>query len=175
MKLTKLCDITVMGKPQPGGSKRAFVPRNKEGNPIPNGRGGVIANVIDANPNAKEWQREVKHEARKIMGAIPPTDVALFAKVSFFVLRPKGHFGTGKNANVLKSSAPSFPVTKPDATKLWRCVEDALTGIVWRDDAQIVQQQVSKSYGPQAGVRVEIFRAEPEDLPFNLNYRIVRE
>lgn len=160
MKLTKLCDITVMGKPQPGGSKRAFVPHNKEGKPIPNGRGGVIANVIDANPKAKEWQREVKQVARKLMGAIPPTDVALFAKASFFVTRPKNHFGTGKNSTVLKSSAPQYPTTKPDATKLWRCVEDALTGVVWRDDSQVVAQQVSKFYGPQAGVRIEIFKVE---------------
>jgi Holliday junction resolvase RusA-like endonuclease len=40
-------------------------------------------------------------------------------------------------------------VTRPDATKLWRPTEDALTGIVWRDDSQIIRQLVRKRYcGP---------------------------
>lgn len=32
----------------------------------------------------------------------------------------------------------------PDVLKLARGVEDALTGIVWRDDAQIVNESLSK-------------------------------
>ena len=40
------------------------------------------------------------------------------------------------------------------ATKLIRAVEDALTGIVWRDDAQVAVQKVAKVYGdePQGAV-----------------------
>ena len=39
-----------------------------------------------------------------------------------------------------------YPITKPDATKMLRAVEDAMTGIAWLDDAQIVRQVVTKRY-----------------------------
>lgn len=45
---------------------------------------------------------------------------------------------------------------KPDATKLWRSTEDALTGIAWRDDAQISVQVVEKRYGSQSGALIQI-------------------
>jgi hypothetical protein len=41
--------------------------------------------------------------------------------------RPKAHYGTGRNAEVLKDSAPAAPGVKPDTGKLARAVEDALT------------------------------------------------
>ena len=59
---------------------------------------------------------------------------------------------------------------RPDATKLVRAVEDALTGLVWRDDAQVVIQTVRKRYGHPE--RAEIFVQEinvmlpdPDPLP----------
>jgi Holliday junction resolvase RusA-like endonuclease len=47
-----------------------------------------------------------------------------------------------------------LPVVMPDATKLLRGLEDALTGVVWHDDAQIVSQHVEKRYalGPECVV-----------------------
>ena len=38
----------------------------------------------------------------------------------------------------------------PDVLKLARGVEDALTGIVWRDDAQIVNESLNKVVGAAA-------------------------
>lgn len=55
-----------------------------------------------------------------------------------------------------RPSAPHYPAVKPDATKLVRAVEDALTGICWRDDAQIVNQDVRKRYADTGSARVEI-------------------
>ena len=37
-------------------------------------------------------------------------------------------------------------ITRPDLSKLTRAVEDALTGILWQDDAQIAQLDVFKGY-----------------------------
>ena len=37
--------------------------------------------------------------------------------------------------------------TMPDIDKLARCALDALTGIVFRDDAQIVDLHATKRYG----------------------------
>ena len=81
-------------------------------------------------------------------------DSPLNLEVDFYVPRPKGHFGK----RGLRLSAPAFPTVKPDATKLLRAVEDALTGIVWRDDAQVVEQHVSKLYGEPARAEIRIYK-----------------
>lgn len=135
--------FTVYGKPEPAGSKRAFALR-KAGIAT-----GKIA-VVDDNPKGRSWKQEVAAAATAGMYEAGHTLVftgPLGIGVTFFVSRPKGHFGTGRNADKLKDSAPVYPTTKPDATKLLRAVEDGMSGFVWRDDAQVVEQIVSKRYG----------------------------
>jgi Holliday junction resolvase RusA-like endonuclease len=139
--VTELC-FTVHGKAEPAGSKRAFA--IKRGG-VPTGR---VA-VVDANPKAKSWQHDVKHSALEAMTGAGLVLVAGPVNVSmtFYTPHPKSHYGTGRNATVLKPSAPRFPTGRPDSLKLARGTEDALTGIVWRDDAQVVDLDVHKRYG----------------------------
>jgi Holliday junction resolvase RusA-like endonuclease len=40
--------------------------------------------------------------------------------------------------------------------KLARAVEDALTGVVWRDDAEIVAEGLAKLYGTPERVEISI-------------------
>ena len=49
-----------------------------------------------------------------------------------------------------------YPVTRPDALKLARAVEDALTGIIWLDDAQIVEEHLTKRWSDEEGVHVTV-------------------
>jgi Holliday junction resolvase RusA-like endonuclease len=86
----------------------------------------------------------------------------LHLSLVFCLARPKGHFGSGRNADVVKPSAPRYPTVKPDATKLTRAVEDAMTGIVWRDDAQVVDQYVTKVYDEPERVVVTVRPMEEE-------------
>ena len=61
---------------------------------------------------------------------------------SFYMPRPMSHFGTGRNADQLKASAPSFPVVmgRNDLDRMVRLVGDALViAGVLKDDAQIVR------------------------------------
>lgn len=135
--------FSVIGHPQPAGSKTAF-------------KRGSGVNVVDANPNAKGWQNEVAVVAMQAMidGGVEMFEGPVGIAVVFTLMRPKGHYGSGRNAGVLKDSAPKWPIVKPDSTKLLRGVEDAMTTIVWRDDSQVVEQTVSKVYGSPEGVRV---------------------
>lgn len=64
----------------------------------------------------------------------------------FFYDRPKSHFGTGRNSGKLKESSPKYKTTMPDLSKLVRCVEDALTGIAWKDDNQVVSITARKRW-----------------------------
>ena len=48
------------------------------------------------------------------------------------------------------------PTGRPDVSNIVKCVEDALTGIIWRDDAQIVCLSVLKRYSDNPRVEVVI-------------------
>lgn len=132
--------FVVHGTPQPAGSKRRV--------PIP-GAGMAGFRTIDDNRKAGPWKDQVAQRGGEAMAGRPVFQGALALTLTFYRVRPKGHFGV----RGLRAGAPGYPTTKPDVTKLVRAVEDALTGVVWRDDAQVVDQNVRKRYGPE---RVEI-------------------
>ena len=137
----------VPGICKPGGSKTAFI-NKKTGRAI----------IVDACKGNKDWRQDCKVFARQEYKG-PPLDGPLVLDVVFYMLRPKGHFGSGSKATTLKLSAPAYPTGKPDCTKLLRALEDSLTGLLWRDDSQIVMQRAQKKYagyvgGPGAQVHV---------------------
>lgn len=127
----------VNGKPAPGGSKKT-VGLTKAGKPLI---------VDDAKGNAS-WRRKVAKAARAQVGdATPIEGVALKLTCIFRLTRPKHHYvGGNVERDVLKASAPAWPIGRPDPVKLVRSTEDALTGIVWKDDAQVCHQVVIKYY-----------------------------
>jgi Holliday junction resolvase RusA-like endonuclease len=141
-------DVFIPGIPAPGGSKRAF--RSA-------GTGRIV--VVDDAKNNRGWRNQVAATAADAMGSRPPADVPIVVCFEFTLPRPRGHYGTGRNAGAVRPSAPRFPAVKPDALKLARAAEDALTGIVYRDDAQTVSLRVDKRYGFPAGCRITIYEA----------------
>jgi Holliday junction resolvase RusA-like endonuclease len=134
-----------VGTPQPAGSKTAFRdPRTDR----------VI--VKDDNPKTKPWKKAVAKSALPAMTGRPLLDGPVSILIVFFLDRPKGHYGTGRNAERVKDFAPARPIVRPDVLKLARAVEDALTGVAYEDDAQIVREHLEKHYGSPARVVVEI-------------------
>jgi len=135
------CVFTVYGETATGGSK---IPgKSKNGKLF----------VRDDNPRAREWKDRVGQVAGELMRNRPLYQGALLLNVTFYRPRPKGHY-TSKGA--LTRSAPSHPTTKPDLTKLIRPLEDALRGIVFKDDAQICETLAMKRYGEPARVEVKV-------------------
>ena len=61
------------------------------------------------------------------------------------------------------------PTVKPDADNVEKAVKDALNGVVWRDDCQVVNTTKRTVYGPQPGVRV--FVQPRETLPAQIKTR----
>lgn len=140
--------IHVEGVAKPAGSKRSFAIK----------KGGVYTGktaTVDANPNSRDWKHDVKCAALDVYDGDPLT-CPLRIEIIFTMPRPKSHFRTGKNASALKLEAPDLHKSRPDATKLLRGVEDALTGVIWKDDAQISTQTVKKRYGIRAGAQITI-------------------
>jgi Holliday junction resolvase RusA-like endonuclease len=53
------------------------------------------------------------------------------------------------------------PTGKPDADNTLKLLADALNGIVWKDDAQIVDVRVTKQYGDEPGAWLSVFQILP--------------
>lgn len=140
------CSFTVWGKPEPGGSKKVLPRGRKFPITIQNFRQLLsMIVVVDDNDKAKGWKDQIEMVTGVLMKGREPFSGPLVLEVVFNIERPKGHLNTRLQP---KPSAPKYPTKKPDATKLLRPVEDAMTGIVWLDDAQIVDQHVKKRYAP---------------------------
>lgn len=127
----------ILGRPAPRGSKRAFPIRRKDGS-----LGVAVSDTT--GERGRLWMAMVQEAARSALPAnwVPGSGPVRLC-VLFQLRRPKSHY-TSKGA--VKSSAPARPTVKPDLTKLLRAVEDALTGVAWRDDSQIVCQLAIKDY-----------------------------
>lgn len=73
-------------------------------------------------------------------------------EIEFRFPRPKSHFGTGRNATVLKPDAPTFVVSRKygDLSKLIRSTEDAISATsgfpVVEDDALFAVVRATKVY-----------------------------
>lgn len=139
-------EFWVPGIPRPGGSKRAFPIRKKDGTFVKMG-------VTDANPHVKEWRSDIINACQKVFSG-PPLMGPLRFEVTFVMPHRKQDFKTGKNAGVLKDSTPKYCTTRPDNLKLRRSTEDALTGILYGDDAQIVDGHDKKIYGLEPGAMI---------------------
>jgi Holliday junction resolvase RusA-like endonuclease len=130
------------------------------GNPLPAGSkiAGVAANgrrfVRDDNPNTREWKRTVAQAAGAAMNGVGLLDGPLDLAIRIVRPRPASHFGK----HGLRPSAPKYPTTRPDVTKLVRAIEDAMLGVVFRDDSQCVRIASTKEYGEPARVEVSVRR-----------------
>lgn len=149
--IPKAFQFFAAGRPRTKGSVHAFL----------SGKGNIIRK--DSNPNTKAWAGVVSHAAAEA-GVTMGNGGGVRVQAEFFFARPKGHFGSGRNAGKLKESAPSRPTSRSagDIDKLVRAVLDALTGVAFKDDSQVTCLSASKFYlepvNATEGVRITISR-----------------
>jgi crossover junction endodeoxyribonuclease RusA len=122
-------DVFVRGLPQPKGSMRPW-------------RIGEKIVVTSAAKGLKGWQSAVSFVLQSAWSG-PVMAGAVSVELTFHLLKPR---------SVPKRRV--WPVVKPDIDKLARAVLDGMTGIVFRDDAQVCILLVNKVYADEAGVRV---------------------
>lgn len=124
--------IYIPGRPVPQGSKRHI------------GRGVMI----EQSPHVRAWRQDVTAAAKEAAGADwTPLHGPVRVDIDFRFARPRSHYGTGRNAAVVRDSAPRWPAGRPDVDKLTRAVLDALTAAgIWRDDAQVVDLSAYKDW-----------------------------
>lgn len=132
------------GVPIPQGSKTAYP------------RGGRCV-VVDANAKKlKPWREYIAAEAVDT-GPPHPLEGPVGLRLGFTFPRPKSHFTT---RGYLTASAPTYPGHGcGDIDKLERAILDALTGVWFRDDTQVVEVVKFKAYGEVPGVLVDAWEA----------------
>jgi crossover junction endodeoxyribonuclease RusA len=136
--------FVVPGKPVPQGSMKA----------VPRGKFAVV--VHDNEQQLGDYRARIALAARS--AGIRVKDGPVEITVHFLLPRPKTHFGTGRNAQTLRPSAPEHPTGKPDVDKLVRALLDGLTHIAFRDDSQVVRVVAQKFY---ADYGIEEIAASP--------------
>lgn len=129
----------VPGRPVPQGSKVAFR-HNRTGKPM----------MMEGNrERLNQWRALVAMYARQ--AGLKPTLYPVRLFVHFYFERPQRHRQKG---------LVHMP-TRPDLDKLTRAVFDALTGVAYRDDSQVVEAHVFKRYTDSvAGASVTLLAGE---------------
>ena len=125
----------VIGRPAPQGSKNQF--------------------GAESSQFVKPWRVDVRHAAIDAMPADWPTDRAVAVDITFKFVQPKSHFTSkGKPS----SSWTKYPIgrNKGDIDKLCRSTLDALTGVLFDDDAQVVYLIAKRQWAKTAGAAILI-------------------
>jgi len=125
--VTTNVSFVVYCKPEPQGSKNAFV--------IPGTNRAVV--VDQGAKKLKPYRQEIMRTAMTEIASRPwaPKHVAVMLKLNFQLLKPPS-----------AKKSRRYPVVKPDIDKYARATIDSLTGVLFADDAQVVELHVKKEY-----------------------------
>lgn len=126
-----------------GDSRTVTIAFSTEGKPIQQGSMRAFNNRIVHNKTKElmAWRGQVG-EAAKVAGCTP-IDGAITISMEFRYLRPK-------------SVTRTEPTVPPDLDKQIRSILDALTGIAYQDDSQVVCITATKRYDQTQGVDIVI-------------------
>jgi len=94
-----------------------------------------------------------KDDFVKVVGELPEDKMTKPIKCTlhFFCKRPKNHYKTGKNAHILKDSAPKYNTNNKDLDNMVKFVLDALNDKLYNDDCLIIEINCIKSYSEADG------------------------
>jgi len=159
--------LQIEGIPVSGGSKTAVFFRKKKGAAASRRPSFAMVDTADmrkGDPGArKRWMKHIS-----MMAELTFTEEMILGPVKlqmdFFMPRPKSHFRTGKYAHIMRDDAPPEHIVKPDEDKLLRPAQDALSGICWKDDCQIISVTVTKQYAEKGKEGVDIYISTPDEL-----------
>lgn len=130
--------FVVLGVARPKGSTKAFMPK-----------GARFPVVTSDNQHLKGWEASVRFAIQQHAGGVFFAG-AVSVRIAFELPKPKR-----------LSRRAMHHVTKPDLDKLARGALDAMKGVIWADDSQVVDLHVVKGYAAgQPLARIEIRSAD---------------
>ena len=140
---------------------RLFINLNIAGEPVAQGRprfstAGGFARAYDP-AKSRDYKDYIKLAAAQKMQNIPPLEGALALSVRAYRQIPKS---MSKKKAVLAEAGIILPITKPDLDNYVKAVKDALKGVCWRDDSQVVKyiEPYGKYYSSRPRIEVDIYQ-----------------
>lgn len=112
--------------------------------------------------SAEEWRNAV---AKAVGDCVDEFfDCPIELTLLFYFPRPKSHYGTGKNSELLKDAAPKYHTQKPDLDNMCKAVMDSLNMVLYRDDSQVIQVNAQKLWAPRRGLEgLLLVAGEPQE------------
>jgi Holliday junction resolvase RusA-like endonuclease len=137
-----LC-FELLGAPHAKGRHRSRVVVPKVGKPF-------VHNYSD--PETERYEGDLRQAAMLHMRGRKPAYGPLALLVHAFIRVPESWSAKNKEAALAEAI---LPTSRPDWDNYGKIV-DALNGVVWRDDAQIVDGRVIKRYSTKPSLRIEV-------------------
>jgi len=137
--VSRVVEIGVASLPAPQGSFRPMISKST-------GKPFLAPSNATGYPR---YRADLRAGAMAALDGHTPMTWAVHLEVTFVLPRPAGHFlpvNTKRPVPELNPNAPVYPFGQPDLDKLCRSVLDALTGIVYLDDAQVIHLNAGKVY-----------------------------
>jgi hypothetical protein len=135
--MTFVVVFTVQGTPQAKGRPRFRI------------AGGYVSTYTDAK--TKTYESIIAVSAVRAMGSSRPLETPVSVDLYIRVPVPLSH--SKKRANDCVSGVER-PTKKPDIDNIIKIYLDAMNGIIYRDDTQVVRVSAKKVYSMVAGVDV---------------------
>jgi len=148
-----MIQITIPGKATPKGRPR-FVRR-----------GNFVSTYTDKA--TESFEGKVAYLAKQAMAGQEPLRSAVCV-VIFFNLNIPSSYSKKRRAACL--SGDEMPTKKPDWDNLAKSVTDALNGIAYTDDAQIVQALIIKQYAEQEEIIIYVSPLKNIKTHENISY-----
>ena len=131
-----------------------------EGNPIPKSRprfarrGQFVQTYTDAK--TIDYETHVAMKARQAIGASEPLQGALTVFLYLRYTIPASYTKKRKEACLRGVEYPK----KIDIDNVYKSITDAMNGIVYTDDSQIVEAHIKKVYAETAGANIMVQECE---------------
>lgn len=114
-------------------------------------RRGKFTQAYDP-PDSREYKKYVKLLASQNR---PHTPIEGPVELKLLIYRPLLK-SMSKKKKAAAVAGTLRPIKKPDVDNVAKGVMDAMTGIIWQDDKQVVSLQVSKFYSDKPRVEVQV-------------------
>ena len=90
-----------------------------------------------------------------------PVEGEIYLKVAFYRKIQKS---ISKKEHDRRASGAHRPIVKADLSNYLKSFEDALNGVLWKDDAMIVHEEIDKYYSDKPRIEVEIYAKETYEV-----------
>lgn len=150
--MTRAITFFVPGEPQGKGRARAYVKKDKYRRPMRNRHGNIAIGHYTPD-KTRSYEEEIAWRAVDARNEAPftgPVRVTIDIRKGIPESWPKWKKEMAIAGEIL-------PTTKPDTDNVEKAIKDALNGVLWLDDSQVVEDQKTARYtADRPGVQVVV-------------------